>query len=619
MFRLYTSFLKQAIFWLLFFSLGRLVFLLYYSGEVWATANSLTDVLMTFQKGFKLDLATTSYFMMIPFLIYLILIFYSHPIISRIVFFYHSTLIFLYSLLISSELGIYAEWKTKINYKALLYLQNPSEVVNSAQTSQTIGFAFLALLLSVLGIWLYYKYFHIKLIRIQIQPMLGLLFFLVTPPLLIFVARGGMQEIPINQSQSFYSKHAILNTAATNSVFNLYISYHENKKSMNSNPFLEMPQAQAETTVKDIYQVKGDTTIQILNTEKPNIVLVILESWSSTLIFTPENEKVVTPQFHQLMKDGIYFDHIYASGPRSEQGMASIFSGFPAHPISSITVQPDKYQKLPSLIKDLKKEDYYSAFYFGGQLIYGNIKSYIIYNEFDKIKEVYDYDPEIPQGKLGIHDEFTLVDMVSELKEAPQPFISGLFTLSTHSPYDQPMEEMISWGGNEQQYLNSAYYTDYSLGKFIEEAKKQDWYKNTLFIFVADHSHSSYDQLPMSHIEYQKIPLLFYGEVIDTALRGKTISHLGIQTDIASTLLNQLNMSDHAYPWSKNLLNPKAPQFAYSCYEEGLSWKRPIGFISYEKRFNHYHFKNAPKPMIDSLSTEGKAFLQVLFQEYMDQ
>lgn len=619
MFRLYTSFLKQVLFWLLFFSLGRLVFLLYYGGEVWATADSFVEIMMSFQKGFKLDLATTSYFMLIPFFLHLILIFYSHAIISKILFFYHSALIFLYSLLISSELGIYAEWKTKINYKALLYLQNPSEVINSAQTTQAISLTILALLLSAFGIWIFYKFFYTKLIRLQLPPMLGLVFFLVTPPLLILGARGGLQEIPINQSQSFYSKHAILNTAATNSVFNLYISFHENQKSMNSNPFQEMAPEQAKDIVKSIYEVKGDTCAKILNHEKPNIVLIIMESWSSTLIFTPEDEKEVTPEFHKLMREGVYFDNIYASGPRSEQGMASIFSGFPATPISSITVQPDKYQKLPSLIKDLKNEDYYSAFYFGGQLIYGNIKSYIIYNEFDQIKEVYDFDPQLPQGKLGIHDEFTLLYMVNDLKDAPQPFVSGLFTISTHSPYDQPMEEMISWGGNEQQYLNSAYYTDYSLGKFIEEAKKQDWYKNTLFIFVADHSHSSYDNLPMSNIEYQKIPLLFYGEVIDSAFRGQSISHLGIQTDIASTLLNQLGMSDKDYPWSKNLLDPLAPQFAYSCYEEGLSWKRPVGFISYEKRFNHYHFQNAPKTMVDSLSTEGKAYLQVLFQEYMDQ
>lgn len=619
MLRLYTSFFKQYLFWILFFALGRLVFLLFYGSEIFQQTDSFVEVLTSFQKGFNLDLATASYFMLIPFLMHLVMAFFSPPIMNQLLKIYHVSLVILYSLLVSGELGIYAEWKTKINYKALLYLQNPSEVVESAQNSQILGLSFIAFVLSGLGIWLYSKYFHSKLVRLE-QPTFSILtFLLLMPPLLILGARGGIQEIPINQSQSFYSKHAILNTAATNSVFNLYISYHENKNHLNRNPFEEMPFSDAKKIVVDIYQTNGDSTLKILTHSKPNIVLIIMESWSADLVFTPENEEEVTPRFHKLMEKGLYFDHIYASGPRSEQGMASIFSGFPAHAISSITVQPDKYQKLPSLVKDLKDEGYFTSFYFGGQLIYGNIKSYMMFNEFDRIKEVYDFNKELPRGKLGIHDEFSLMEMGREIGKDPLPFFSSLFTISTHSPYDQPMEEKIVWGGNEQQYLNSAYYTDYSIGKFMDDAETKEWYPNTLFIFVADHSHNSYKNLPMSNPEYQKIPLLFYGNVIDSSWRGKTISHLGIQTDIAATLLPQLNMSAEKYHWSKNLLNPEAPQFAYVSYEEGFAWKRPVGAISYEKRFDHYHVKVENEALQDSLSKEGKAFLQVLFQEYMDQ
>lgn len=606
------------LFWLLFFAFGRVVFLLYYWQEVWTNSGSLTEIFLSFQKGFNLDLATTSYFMMFPFLVHVILLFFSPPIIHKINQGYHFMLIIAYSLLVSSELGIYSEWKTKINYKALLYLKNPSEVVNSAQTGEMIGLVILSVLMGAAGIWLYNKFFHVKLIRLYTQPILGLVFILITPPLLILGARGGIQEIPINQSQSYYSKHPILNTAATNSVFNLYISYHENQKSLSENPFKEMPDAKAKEIVNKIYSSHNDSCISILNQPKPNIILVIMESWSADLIFTPENEKEVTPHFHNLMKQGLYFDQIYSTGARSEQGMASIFGGFPAHPITSITVQPDKYNKLPSMVKDLKKEGYFSAFYFGGQLIYGNIKSYIYYNEFDRVKEVYDFDKSLPQGKLGIHDEFTLHEMITDLNQDPKPFFSSLFTVSTHSPYDQPMDEKISWGGNEQKYLNGAYYTDYSIGKFIDEAKKQDWYENTLFVFVADHSHNSYKNLPMSNPEYQKIPLLFYGPVIDSAWRGKTIHHLGIQTDIVATLFNQLNLDASKYKWSVNILNPNSPQFAYVSYEEGFAWKRPSGAISYEKRFDHFHYNTAPDSIKDSLTNEGKAYLQVLFQEYLD-
>jgi len=619
MFRLYFSFFKQMIFWLLFFAIGRTVFIVSYGTEVWNQSDSFIEILMTFQKGFKLDIATASYFMFFPFIIHLIQTVYSPAFLNKINQFYHWILISLYSLLISSEIGIYEEWKTKINYKALLYLQNPSEVINTAQTNETIKLFVLTIVLIALGIWLYNKFFHTPIIRFHTPITVSISFFLLIPTLLVIGARGGLQEIPINQSQSYFSKHPIINSAATNSLFNLYISFHENQESMNTNPFQEMPNAKAKAIVNEIYATTQDSCTKILTTNQPNIVLIIMESWSTELIFTPEDKKEVTPNFHQLMKEGLYFDNIYATGPRSEQGMASIFSGFPATPISSITVQPDKYNKLPSIVKDFNKKGYFSAFYFGGQLIYGNIKSFIIYNQFDRIKEVYDFDQSLPQGKLGIHDEFTLHEMIQDLNKDPQPFFAGLFTISTHSPYDQPMEEKIDWGDGVRKYLNGGNYTDYSLGKFIEEAKKQEWYDNTLFIFVADHSHNSYSKLPMQNIEYQHIPLLFYGNVIDSAYRGKRIHHLGIQTDIAATLLCQLGMNNNKYHWSKNLLNPYSPEFAYSSYEEGFSWKRPVGDVSYEKRFQHFHHLNGTKAVQDSLTKEGKAYMQVLFQEYIDQ
>lgn len=620
MFRIFSSFFKQALFWVLFFGFGRMVFLIYYSSEVAANSDGFIEVLQSFQKGFRLDLATTCYFMFIPFLLHLIISFYSPLWLSRLNQLYHSILIVLYSLLVVGELGIYAEWRTKINYKALLYLQNPSEVLGTAQNNQIVVFSILALVISTFGIWMYSRFFHTKLIRIQTPPVFALLFFIVMPPLLVLGARGGLQEIPINQSQSYYSKHPILNTAATNSIFNLYISYFENKRHLTENPFKEMPNSEAKEIVRQIYHAPIDSTVKILNTERPNIMLIILESWSSDLIFTPEGKKVVAPEFRKLMEEGIYFDQVYSTGFRSEQAMASIFSGFPAHPISSITVQPDKYRNLPSLVKDLNKEGYHTSFYFGGQLIYGNIKSYILFNEFDEVKEIYDFDQNIPQGKLGIHDEYMLNEMVKNAGNNPEPFFKALFTLSSHAPYDQPdIGDEISWGGNEQQYLNSSRYTDDCLGNFIRNARKEKWFDNTLFIFVADHSHNSYENRFVKGPEYQKIPLLFYGNVIDSAYRGTTIHRLGIQTNIVSTLLNQLNMDDKAYHWSVDMFNPFAPQFAYISYEEGFSWVRPVGHFSYEKRFNIYHSNNLPTPYNDSIIEEGKAYMQTLFQEYMDQ
>lgn len=619
MFRIFTSFFKQTLFWLVFFAFGRLVFLIFYSEDVFKNADTFTEVLASFIYGFKLDLATTCYFMLFPFLLHLVLIFYSPKWISKLNQAYHAILIVIYSLLIVGEIGIYAEWRSKLNFKAILYLKNPSEVIGSAQNSQIIILSLIAIAMSVLGIWVYSRFFHSKLIRLQTPVSFGLVFFIIMPPLLVLGARGGVQEIPINQSQSFYSKHSILNAAATNTVFNLFISFIENQKHLNNNPFKSMNEVKANSILNQIYKTPKDSCIHILTKERPNIVLVILESWSSDLIDIPEGKKEVAPEFKKLIKNGVYFNNCYSTGFRSEQGMASIFGGFPAHPISSITVQPDKYLKLPSIIKDLNNEGYFTSFSFGGQLIYGNIKSYILYNEFDLVKEIYDFDENIPQGKLGIHDEYMFDELVKDMNVANEPFLSALFTMSSHSPYDQPkIPSEIKWGDNEQQYLNASHYTDKCIGEFIRNARKQDWYDNTLFIFVSDHSHNSYKNNKYRSHEYQKIPMLFYGNVIDSAYRGKKVEQLGIQTNLAATLLCQLGMNTENYHWSVNMLNPYAPEFAYTSYEEGFNWVRPVGVINYEQRFNRYHFNTVPEHMTDSISDEGKAFMQVLFQEYID-
>jgi phosphoglycerol transferase MdoB-like AlkP superfamily enzyme len=428
--------------------------------------------------------------------------------------------------------------------------------------------------------------------------------------------RGGFQQIPINQSESYYSDHNILNIAAVNNVFNLYISIFENLQNFDHNPYVFMDQATAAQLMKEVYHTTGDSTLHILKTSRPNIVLIILESWSADLIASLGGKPGITPEFEKLQRNGILFDQVYASGSRSEQGMASLFGGFPGHPVSSITVQPDKFVKLPSLVKDLKSNGYSSSFYFGGQLIYGNIKSYIIFNGFEKIMEGYDFPESLPRGKLGIHDEFTLDYMVNDLGTLKQPFFSALFTVSTHSPWDQPFEKPLKWGDNEREYINAAYYTDHCLGEYFAKARTKPWYPNTLFIIVADHSHNSYRNWHPQTKEYHKIPLMFYGDVLKEEFRGRVWNKLGNQHDLPATLLCQLGLQANKFPFSKDLFNPAVPEFAYYSTEDGVGWIRPYGYFTYDKTTDFYYWWTDPN-LPDSIKQEGKAYLQTVFGEYM--
>jgi len=298
--------------------------------------------------------------------------------------------------------------------------------------------------------------------------------------------------------------------------------------------------------------------------------------------------------------------------------MASIFGGFPSHPVSCITIQPDKFTKLPSLAKKLEKAGYTTAFYFGGQLIYGNIKGFIYQNGIDRIMEGRDFPDSLPQGKLGIPDEFTLSYMSDDLSSLQPPFFASLFTISTHSPWDQPFAKPLKWGDNEREYINAAYYTDYCLGDFFKKAREKPWYRSTLFIIIADHSHNSYFNWHPHSREYHKIPLLFYGEPIKKEFRGTTWNKLGNQHDLAATLLHQLLLPADQFHWSKNLFNPYTQDFAYYTNDNGCGWFSPNGYFSFDLNLPDFYFLESPPGSQDTLIMEGKAYLQEVFREYLN-
>ncbi|MEI6123335.1 MAG: LTA synthase family protein [Bacteroidota bacterium] len=519
-----------------------------------------------------------------------------------------------------TEIAVYSEWKTKLHYKALLYILHPAEIVSTAQTWQLIVFGLFFIGQLLLIFWIYRK-FVFKRISIQKRNYIfSAIFFLLTPILLFGGIRGGIQQIPINQSQSYFSKYEILNLTSVNSGWNLVSSIQQNFNLFNKNPYQYYELSEAKKIVKELYTIKNDSTIYILKNKRPNIVMFILEGWASSIIES-QGEKEITPFFHELEKNGVLFSNIYSSGTRSQEGMTAIFSGFPSQTITTITQQPEKYIKLASINKRIKEQGYYSSFYFGGQLIYGNIKGYLSFNEIDKIQEGIDFPSSIPRGKLGIHDEFTFPYFLSELNKQRQPFFSSIFTMSTHSPYDFKMKARISWPEYEKEYVNSAYYSDNCLKNFFLDARKQSWYNNTLFILISDHGHGSYPNYGFCSPEYHKIVFLMAGNVIKDEFKGLKIAKLGSQVDLSATLLGQLGLTYNEFEWSKNLLQPACPEFAFYAFDNAYGLVRPGAAFVFDARSNTNCLLR-----IDSTTTitesvlqkQARSYMQCVFQEYMD-
>lgn len=615
--KLFFVLIRQFIFWLVVFFSSRAIFLIYYNQTIANESIPLHEVFLCFWYALPLDTSTACYILLFPFLLLTVNSFIGYKWINTVNLIYSFFILFIYLLITTTELGIYEEWKIKLQYKALKYLSNPAEVYNSAATSTFFLLIGLMIFQYAFYIILYLKYIHIKNVY-RIRKIIPVISFFFLVSLFLFIGiRGGFMAIPINQSQSFYSKYNILNLSAVNSGYSMMMSTLESFKVDDENPFQVMDSDKAKEIVNGLYKIENDTTIHILKSNRPNIVLIIIESWSADVIEAITGEKGITPRFNELVNDGILFTRTYATGNRSEQAMVSIFGGFPATPIVSLSHNLDKIVKLPSLIKILNNEGYFTSFHFGGQLIYGGIRSYLRVNEFDMIVEQKDFDTDLPQGKLGYHDEYAFERMLTDLNDIQGPFFSTIFTQSSHSPYDQPKSETVQFNELENDYLNSVFYTDRCLGDFMDDAKKQDWYDNTLFIMVADHSHSTHKAWSVLSKEYRRIPLLFYGNVIKSEFKGTQIGRITSQNDLSKTILKQLNLNSNEFKWSKNVFNPTINEFAYFEANDGVGWISPNGYYTYHRKNDHYYQIDIPEEIRDSVIMDGKAYLQVLFDEYI--
>lgn len=610
-------FIRLLLFWFLVFAVNRIVFVIYNLRKF--TDTEFWDVALSFVYALHLDLSAACYLLGISFLFLLFQSFVNIRFVNWVHKGFVAIALLAINLIVAAELPVFTEWGTKLHYDALTHAQHPSELLNSATSKQLIWGFSIWLGQTILLYWFYLRNIHIDIYHKNRSWLVSIVFILLTPGFIFLGIRGGWQEIPINQSDVYFSKYDIVNLAAVNSAWNLGHSVEQNKAYLDSNPYQKYPTKEARNVVDSLYTVESDSTTYILKHDRPNIVMIVLESWSGDVIGALGAEKSSTPFFDSLTKEGLLFTNFRASGFLSDQGMAAIFSGFPAQPTTSIIKQHNKFSKLPSIIQELKKVGYTSSFYFGGDLNYGNIKAYMMFNGFDRILTDSDFPGNAARGKLGVHDGDVLMAQLASLQEQKEPFLSTVFTLSSHTPYDMPMEWTIERGEEHRGYLNSVLYTDQCLKEYFEEAREQDWYANTVFLIVADHGHHSPANRHIFEPGYVRIPLLLVGEPLEKAYRDSTYDKLCSQVDIPATLLNQLKLDASAFKWSKNLFNPTSKEFAYYGFNDGLGWMRPDSFFVYHKGLDKYLFEQRPGfSDHPQMLRQGYSYLQVLFDEYLN-
>lgn len=619
-----------AVYWLgwaFWLQINRLIFLFYQSlkgAEVASDFSLWPDILW---HGFRMDLSVAGYVSLIPGLV----IAFSPsrwllPFFAR----YTALLLILVSFMTTVDMEIYRAWGFRLDTTPLRYLNTPTEALASVSSSP-LGWLTLTLIGLIVGGILgfgklnYWCSFGVRpTSRWSFAPLV------LATALLIIPIRGGLQLAPMNVSAVFFSPIAFANHAAINPQWNFLFSVLERTDDQ-TNPFQYLPESEAQRVVQTLYgegagsvgQGRSDASAEgkgggaksegasVLTTKRPNVLLIVWESFSTKIVSRLGGRTGVTPQFDKLCNEGLLFTNCYASGDRSEKGLVALLSGFPAQPTTSIMTVPQKSAKLPTLAGTLRQQGYSTAFYYGGETEFANIRSYLFHSQYDRIVSKPEFPPETWNSKWGAHDHVVYGRLLQDLGKENGPFFTTLFTLSSHEPFEVPIPTAIPGNDEENLFLNAHYYADKSLGEFIAQAKRQPWWSNTLVIIVADHGHRL-PALGSNKTAEFKIPMLWLGGAIR---QPGVINQILSQTDLPATLLGQLGLSATEFRWSSNALAPTREPFAYFAFQNGFGFVRPNRSLVFDNDARQIIEQHGPVSPDDLKA--GQAFVEMSFGDYL--
>jgi phosphoglycerol transferase MdoB-like AlkP superfamily enzyme len=598
--------LYQAISFFGLLIIGKVLFLSYHSGGYLQL--SADDQLGIFRYGFALDISITAYLIVIPvFILFLRSLLKSQSVLLlKINRLYHLIICIVISCVFIIDIELFRTWHIRVDASPFKYLANPTEMLASVGASPFKVLVPIFVFLLLISIFLNRFVFKRKYEFSAINPIFEAGVILLFLASLIIPIRGGLQLAPINQSSAYFSQNNFANQAAVNPVYNLLHSLTH--KTTGKNPFLSMPQLEADSLINHLYLNDTESDIKIIN-GKPNVLLITWESLTAKVL---HQKMEVTPNLKKILKEGVYFNNCYASGDRSDKGMVAILSGYPAQPIASIINLPQKTLKLPIISKALNEKGYTTSWYYGGEPEFANIKSYILNGQFEKLVSKVDFPEKYTKDtKWGANDAIVFDRLAADLSKMKQPFFINYFTLSSHEPFEIPDHDIIKGEDETSKFLNAHHFTDEQLGLFLTKAKTQEWYKNTLIIITADHGH----RLPVTDSKKDEfhIPLVFFGGAL--SCKPMIINDIVSQNDIAESILGQLNFENSDYKWSKNIFSTKINPSAYFCFNNGFGLVQANNWYAFD---NNTKLIIGGKGKISETDLQlGKAIQQATYADYL--
>lgn len=537
---------------------------------------SISDILHVYRHGMRSDAIAASYITALPLVIAFV-----HTILP---FFSISPILTLYNILISLTLGLtvasdtilYGYWQYKLDRSALVYLRSPKGAFASVSTSYILAALIVVILLAAIFLTCAQTVSTI-IVPCSIMPwwqyILATITFAILGGIIFLIIRGtGIRAN--NPSMVYFSGNQFLNHWALNPLYS--IIYSLSTKDEFKDQFQSLPPQQTEEIITQNFPTSGKTDNKILRTDRPNILLIVWESFGAEFTGVLGDKPHVTPNFDSLAKEGVVWSNCLAGSFRTDRGLVCLLSGIPGQPTTSVIRYTRKLPKLPALPRRLKELGYKTTAVHGGDLSIMHKNDYYLASGHDRLVGQKDMPKSAPAGKWGIDDGYMfqwLYDDIMEKSERGEQWFTTFQTLSSHEPFNVPYHRL------QDKVDNSFAYTDHCLGEFITKLKTTNAWDNMIVAIVSDHGFNACHN-PSDRASYAHIPLLLIGgainhpQIIDTPIS---------QTDFAATILGQMGLGHEKFMFSRDVTADtyKTP-FSLHTFNNGFLISDPQGTTIYD-------------------------------------
>lgn len=561
-----------------------------------------------YRHGYKTDLKVAAYLTMFPLLIVWVHahfpIFNSYPALLAC----DAVLALSVALATVADTVLYKFWQFKIDSSVFAYLKSLKGAF--ASVSATYILTAVAAVLLVSGIFFAALMPTLRMCNREAASSLpgwsnqGITFviFVITATVLFLITRG-VKRRPENPSITYFSKNQFYNHSALNPLFNLIYSF--SVKDDFGKQFQAFPPTECQRKFESLFPLKGTPEIKLLNTTRPNILLIVWEGLCTHFIESLGGVPNVAVNFDRLSKEGVLFTHCYAGSFRTDRGLVCLLSGYLGQPTTSVIRYTRKLPHLPALPRILRDKAGYSTMALhGGDLTIFHKSDYYLASGHDRLIYQKDFPTSAPACSWGIHDGYLfswLYDNIQKKTEANTRWYTTFQTLSSHEPFEVPYDRIKT-----DKVENSFAYVDDCFGKFVDKLKNSPAWDDLLIICTGDHG-VNLDYL-FTQNEKTHIPMLLLGGAVKQPMQIDKIIN---QTDLAATLLGQMELPHEDFIFSRDVMaDTYTYPFAFHTYNNGFIFRDGSGVT---------HFDNVSGQALKGANPRreelGKVILQTLYTD----